>query len=152
MMGSNIREYQVDYSDPTGDNGWPEDSRWPRLQVHRQYWMGCAKVHQTVIIAGGYHFSGSTHRSTEILNLSTRHIKYAENLTSARYSFHIITMIREGAEAIFALGGIDDSSSLTSVEELDQETMTWNPAAEDLAKRRSHFGAVALPKKLICSP
>ena len=66
------------------------------------------------------------------------------------HRFHIITISTDGSERTFALGGLDGSSRLDSVEELDPDTLTWNTTPAKLAEKRNVFGAVALPRSLVC--
>ena len=149
LAGNHIREYQVDIGNPTTDVNWQEATKWPQLQTRRRDRPGCAKLEGRVIISGGYG-DGETHRSTEILSLETRKIEYAGDLATPRCCFHMATIRTEGTERVLAMGGRYDSSSLDSVEELDPETLTWNPTSANLLERRSNFGKVILPKKMIC--
>ena len=152
IYGNNIREYQVDIENPTSDDGWQEATKWPQLQTARYWWPGCAKIAMKIVIAGGY--SGSTPlRSTEVVDLETRTIQYAGDLNTARRSSHILTISTDGSEKTFAFGGSDyDGSAIyyDSVEELDPDTMTWNTTPAKLVQKRSKFGAVALPRSLVC--
>ena len=101
-----------------------------------------------MIIAGGY--SSEVERSTEVLNLETRTIEYAQDLNTPREYFHVVTTTTEGVEITFALGGYDFSIYLDSVEELDLETLIWRESPLNLVERRYQFGAVELPKSLVC--
>ena len=145
-----IREYQVDIENPTSDDGWQEATKWPQLQTSRYYWPGCAKIGMKIVIAGGLSDSESTLRSTEIVDIERRTIQYAGDLNIARRNFHIITISTDGSERTFALGGYDGSSLLDSIEELDMDTMTLNTTPAKLAEKRYVFGAVALPRSLVC--
>ena len=157
ISGSNIREYQVDIDNPTSDDGWQEATRWPQLQggmgdhVGRWDWPGCAKVADKVVIAGGS--SGGPHyaalRSTEILDLETRTIRKAGDLTTARRWFHIITITTNGIETTFALGG-RAYYFIDSIEEFDLDTLTWKTTSAKLAAKKGYYGAVAFPKSLVC--
>ena len=65
-------------------------------------------------------FDGPTSRplqSTEVLDLATRKIEYAGNMNTARYGFHLVTIITDNVHKIFALGGSDGSYTFDSVEE-----------------------------------
>ena len=151
----NIREYEADIDNPTSDDGWQDSTRWPHLQtIRKNGWPGCAKISQKVVIAGGGHpgwYSGPPLRSTEILDLATRTVQYAGDLNTARSFFSIITITTGGSEKTFALGGYEgNASSLDSVEELDPDTLTWNTVPAKLAEIRFVFGAVALPRSLVC--
>ena len=149
---ANILEYQVDPANPTSDDGWQDATKWPQLRTSRGSWPGCAKVSsEKVVIAGGQGLSGSSLRSAEILDLSTRKIQATYDLRDARRHFHILTIRTNGIERAFALGGKqDDSTWLDSVEEFDPENLTWRVAKAKLAKTRSFFGAVALPRSIVC--
>ena len=72
-------------------------------------------------------------------------------MNTSRFLFHIITITTEGVERALALGGYSSGSpKLNSVEEFDPDTSTWKPAQENLLVSRDWFGAVALPRNLIC--
>ena len=103
-----------------------------------------------IVIAGGR--SGSTTvRSTEIVDIERRTIQYAGDLNTARRYFHILSITTAGSERTFALGGYDGSfGELDSIEELDPDTLTWNTTPAKLAEKRADFGAVALPRSLVC--
>ena len=105
-----------------------------------------------IVIAGGYSLSGSTTlRSTEIVDIERRTIQYAGDLNTARSNFHILSITTAGSERTFALGGHDGSSIyLDTVEELDVDTMTWKTTPAKLEEKRQWFGAVALPRSLVC--
>ena len=151
--GRNIREYQVDLDNPTSDDGWQEATKWPQLQTARYWWPGCAKFEMKIVIAGGGSGSSPTHRSTEIVDLERRTIQDAGDLNVARRWFHILSITTGGSERTFALGGHDPDGSdnfLDSVEELDADTMTWNTTPAKLEGKRNVFGAVALPRSLVC--
>ena len=148
IEGKNIREYQVDIENPTSDDGWQEATKWPQLLTTRYFRPGCARIGMKIVIAGGS--SGSiwtTHRSTEIVDIETRTIQYAGDLNTARRYFHILSITTAGSERTFALGG---KGPLDSVEELDPDTWTWNTIPEKLAEIKGFFGAVALPRSLVC--
>ena len=149
IYDKDIREYQVDIENPTSNDGWQEATKWPQLQTSRTYWPGCAKIATKIVIAGGYSVS-TTHRSTEVVDLETRTIQYAGDLNTARKNFHILSITTAGSKRTFALGGMDGSSRLDSVEELDVDTLTWKTTPAKLAEKRERFGAVALPRSLVC--
>ena len=147
---NNIREYQVDIENPTTDVNWQEATKWPQLQTRRWRQPGCTKIGGRVIIVGGYS-EGESLRSTEVLDLETRKIEFAGDLATPRNVFHSAAIRTEGTERVFAMGGWDGgSSAVDSVEELDPETLTWKPAQENLLERRNTFGAVSLPRRMIC--
>ena len=107
-----------------------------------------------IVIAGGQQHHTTTHRSTEVVDLETRTIQYAGDLNTARENFHVITFTTGGSERTFALGGDSKDSDgivyLDSVEELDPDTLTWTTKHATLAEKRYAFGAVALPRSLVC--
>ena len=160
IYGRQIREYQVDTNNPTSDDGWEEATKWPQLQIRRVYGLGCSKIKGKVVIAGGAGFEqitetsssfGEILRSTEVLDLSTRKIEHAENLATPRRTFHIVTITIDGFERVFALAGYDDSYNyVDSVEEFDPYTLTWKPGPASLLVPRGRFGALVVPRNLIC--
>ena len=146
---SDIREYQVNIEDPTNDDGWQEATKWPQLQISRTRWPGCANLAMKVVIAGG-HSGSTTLGSTEIVDLERRTIQYGGDLNAARRWFHIVTISTGGNERTFAFGGRDGSPWLDSVEELDTDTMTWKTTPAKLVEKKDSFGAVAIPRSLVC--
>ena len=151
IYGRQIREYIVDVNNPTSDEGWEQATKWPQLQIRRIYGFGCTKIKGKVVIAGGEAvMSGVIFRSTEVLDLATRKIEHAGNLATPRRTFHIVTITTDGFERVFALAGYDDSYYVNSVEEFDPDTLTWKPGPASLLVQRGRFGAVAVPRNLIC--
>ena len=141
-----IFEYQVDIANPVKDDGWQERSKWPQLLTTRMYPLGCSRIKTKVVIAG-YDIS------TEILDLVTRTIKYAGNMSSTRSGFYLGTIKTNGIERVIALGGYENGwngASFKSVEEFNPETETWSSAPANLSKGRGYFGAVVVPKSLFC--
>ena len=149
-----IREYEVNKEQPTSEAGWQEATKWPKLQTDRIWWPGCSKINGKVVIAGGYNLVGETLSSTEVLNIESRTIQYAQDLATPRSQFHIVTIRTQGLERALAMGGqyYNDKGSnvLDSVEEFDPDTLTWNLLAANLLEGRYRFGAVGLPLDLIC--
>ena len=104
-----------------------------------------------IVIAGGGSGSSPTHRSTEIVDLERRTIQDAGDLNVARVWFHILSITTGGSERTFALAGWDGSDNdLDSIEELDPDTLTWNTTPAKLEEERGWFGAVSLPRSLVC--
>ena len=70
-----------------------------------------------------------------------------------RRLFHVGTIISGGEEKMFALAGstfaLDGSTYLNTVEEWVEANSTWK-AADSLVQERRSFGAVAVPRRLIC--
>ena len=124
-----------------------ETSKWAGLQTRRQA-PGCSKINNKVVIAGGYseYEYSDTHISTEVLDLATRKITRAGDMTTPRLGFRMLTMTTEGLVRVLALAGRDH----TSIEEFDPDNLIWKTTPENVLVGRDSFGAVALPKKLIC--
>ena len=150
IFGNDIREYQVDITDPTNNSGWQSASKFPQLQTSRYNQPGCSKIGDQVVIAGGYD-SGFV-RSTEVLDLSTRSIVYAGDLTSPRQQFHMATITMNGQQTLFALGGWSDSQGVTlnSVEQFNTNNNTWTLATTSMAEARYYFGAVVVAEEIVC--
>ena len=71
-------------------------------------------------------------------------------LGSTREHFHLATVQREGQEKLFALAGwFSGSTILDTVEEWVEDSATWK-GADALTVARNRFGAVAVPRELIC--
>ena len=96
IWGNKIREYQADIANPTSDAGWQEGTKWPALQTRRGGRLGCTMINGRVVVAGG-RYAGETNQSTEVLDLETRKIEFAEDLTMPRLGCHIVT-IRMGGK------------------------------------------------------
>ena len=151
IFGNHISEFDAAIAGPTSIEGWREAGRWPRLKTHRIDWPGCAKLGQKVIIAGGWN-SGGALRSTEVLNLDSREITAGGDMAEPRHWFHLATLRRWGEEKVFAVAGTDASDNkLNSVEEWVEESSTWK-AANNIAQKRSAFGAATVPRELVCPP
>ena len=120
------------------------------METSRDYWPGCAKLGDKIIIAGGY--DGSTiHQTTEILDLTSRTISKGGNLVTPRSGFHMITFDNNGDSTTLALGGTNDNvflNGLKSIEKWTPETEAW--AEDQLEEKRLYFGMVAASKNLVC--
>jgi len=151
IHGNDIREYQVDTSNPTSSSGWQSASKFPQLQTSRRKQPGCSKIGDQVVIAGGVDSSGIL-RSTEVLNLSTRTIAYAGDMNSPRIYFHMATITMNGQQTLLALGGWlgGSNSGLMSVEHFNTTTNTWTFASTGMVEARWQFEAVALPREILC--
>jgi hypothetical protein len=149
IHGNTILEYQVDTSNPTSSSGW--QSGYPQLQTSRGKQPGCSKIGDQVVIAGGFDSLG-IHRSTEVLNLSTRTIAYAGDMNSPRIYFHMATITMNGQQTLLALGGWlgGSNSGLMSVEHFNTTTNTWTFASTGMVEARWQFEAVALPREILC--
>ena len=147
IYGKNIREYQVDVSNPTSSSGWQSPSKFPQLQTFRIL-PACSKIGDKVVIGGGRNApNGVTLRSTEILNLLTRTISYAGDMTSPREFFDMAKVWRNGQEIVLAFGGLSGGTELNSVEEFDTSSNTWTRPLT-LQENRVASSAVALPTDL----
>ena len=151
---TDIREFDAAIAGPTSSEGWREAVHWPRLKKIRDFRRGCSKIDQKVIIAGGRD-NIATLSSTEVLNLIDRRISLKGEMATPRRWFHLATIISGGEEKMFALAGYYEPKGyyngnyLNTVEEWVETNSTWK-AADNLIERRHMFGAVAVPKHLIC--
>jgi len=151
IYNTDIREYQVDITDPTSNSGWQSPTKWPQLQTSRTNNPGCSKIENYIVIAGGYGSDSETLRSTELLNLSTRTIAYADDMNAPRRYFHMATITRNGQQLILALGGYSGSSRLNSVEQFNPSNNTWTLAPTTMQEARNSHGAVPLTRAMICT-
>ena len=142
---TNIREYQVDTTNPTSNSGWQTATKWPQLQRSREEQSGCSKIGNYIVVGGGWSV-----RSSEVLNLSTKSIVYAGDMNSPRAWFRMATIRSNGREMLLAFGGHSGSSRLNSVEQFVTIDNTWTMASTTLKEAKSSFGAVVLPKEMIC--
>ena len=122
---------------------------------------GCAKISGKVVIAGGITPPASNsdfpHKSTEVLDLETKTIKYGQDLNTGRRGFHLLTITVEGMDRVWALGGTGGTDEepaypplFDSIEEFDPTYSTWRVLEAKLAEGRAYFGAVLLPQNMIC--
>ena len=149
IYGTNIREFDAVIAGPSNIKSWREEGRWPKLKTSRTDWPGCAKIGRKVIIAGGRN-SGGILRSTEVLDLDTHKITAGGDMASPRDWFSLATLRREGEEQVFAVAGEDrPNDELNTVEEWVEANSTWK-AADNLARAKTYFSAVAVPVDLIC--
>ena len=153
---NDIREYEVDITNPTSDSGWQSATKWPQLQTSRYSQPGCSKIDNRIVIAGGFS-SGQYLQSTEVLDLKTNSLVYAGDLNSPRGWFHMATIRRDGQQLILAFGGYNGPSStlnnvsiLNSVEQFNPSNNTWTLAPTTMEEARRQFGAVVVLKKMVC--
>merc|ERR550517_2404841 len=146
--GTDIREFDTAIAGPTSSEGWREAGRWPELKTSRIDRPGCAKIGQKVIIAGGHNRKDLS--STEVLDLVDRRISSGGEMASPRRRFHLATIISGGEEKMFAFAGSDGATILNEVEEWVETSSTWK-AADNLVGSRRSFGAVAVPRHIICT-
>ena len=116
---------------------------WPALKTTTTHTRACAKFGQKVFIGG------ESLSSTEVLDLVSHAITVGGDMASPRKWFHLATIRRGGEEMLFAVGGQDSSTSLSSVEKWVEERATWR-SFDNLAEEKALFGAVALPIQLVC--
>ena len=147
--GYNIREYQVDVTNPTSSSRWQEANKWPRPQRKRSLQPGCALTNDyKVVIAGGYHYGYL--KSSEVLDLATKTITPGGDMTSPRVYLHLATITLYGAPKIFAIGGDPGSTPwLDSVEEFHPKNKSWT-LAPTLGEIRGAFALASIQKHLVC--
>ena len=158
FTGGNIWEFDSSVAGPTSNEGWRESNRWPALKKDRLY-ASCSKVGQKVIIAGGQNTRNyKSIRSTEVLDLLTKQITSGGNLRTAKKLFGAVTIINDGKERMFSFGGFADfafwffgwyNAYYKEVDEWVEETSSWRPVTS-LLQERTSFGAVSVPKQLVC--
>ena len=118
------------------------------METSRQWWPGCVKLGDKIIIAGGWDVSAL--QTTEILDLTSRTISKGGNLVTPRTFFHMITIDNNGDSTTLALGGFDGVDTLKSIEKWNPETETWSELEVQLEEKRNKFGFVAVPRSLVC--
>ena len=71
-------------------------------------------------------------------------------MATPRHWFHLATLRIGGKERLFATGGKEGSTSYTNtVEEWLEGNSTWK-SADPLTEMRGYYGAVVVPRELIC--
>ena len=71
-------------------------------------------------------------------------------MATPRHWFHLATLRIGGKERLFAVGGKEGSKSYTNtVEEWLEGNSTWK-SADTLTEPRGYYGAVVVPRELIC--
>ena len=144
IHNTDIREYEVDITNPTSDSGWQTATKWPRMKTSRERNPGCSKIDNYVVIAGGW--SSEYLRSTELLDLKTKSLVYAGDLNTPRAHFHMATITRDGQQLLLAFGGLSNSS----VEQFNPSNNTWTLAPTGMERARRSFAAVVIPTKMVC--
>ena len=145
VHGTGINEFDARIAGPTSSLGWRASS-WPTLRTSTTHPPGCAKVGQKVIVVGG----GEEHSSTQVLDLDSHKVTSAGKTASPRQWFHMATMTDKNNEPrTFALGGAVGGSSFYSAEEWVPGNSSWK-AGGRMGEKRRRFGAVLLPKQLLC--
>ena len=168
-IGNNgIREYKVDINDPTSMAGW--QSEWPELNILNKKSLSCSKIGNSVVIAGGYFEDKDKKKtyqsSTEVLDLSTRKVLAAGDMTSPRAQFIMATITRDRKQMVMAFGGAPDSISFStafsdvdnpenyfgenSVEQFDPDTNKWTLLPTKMESPRENMGGVAVLQQLVC--
>ena len=147
-----IREFDASIAGPTSSQGWAKEDKWPKMKTSRILWPGCAKVGDNkVIIAGGRDEDRTIQQTTEIIDLNTRTITEVGKMATPRQYFHIITFYINGDFTTLALGGDDGvGNELNTVEEWNPKTESWSTMETRLEERKTAFGLVVAPKRLIC--
>ena len=158
IFKDNIIEFDTSAAGPTSNAGWKDLSTYPKLQKSRVSWPGCAKLGSKVIISGGGYFdeydNWRSRKSTEILDLTDKTLSSGGDLVEPHRQFHILNLNNK----LVAIGGVGNSGfesgnpSSISVEEWDPLTSTWSKSSTGLGEERASFGAVVVPKDLICVP
>merc|ERR1719278_366478 len=148
INGDKIHEFDAAIAGPTSEEGWRDSTLWPTLKTSRKG-HSCAKHGDEVIIAGGS--NGGVLQSTLVLDITTRTISTGGDMAAPRMYFNLATISRGGGDTTFAIAGYSGSggAELNSVEEWEEESSTWK-AAGNLDTARGSFGAVTIPKKIIC--
>ena len=126
---------------------WMDRNRWPAISS--RHWVGCARIGSSVLIAGGYR-RREYQRDTYVFDIANRTRRLGGFLATPRAYYHLATVTTGGLTKTFVLGGDDGSGSISSVEEWDEENLTWNPA-DDLEEARYIFAAITVPLSLVCS-
>ena len=159
FTGGNIWEFDSSVAGPTSNEGWLESNRWPALKKDRLY-ASCSKVGQKVIITGGQNVRNyESLQSTEVLDLLTKQITSGENLRTAKKCLGAVTIMIGGQERMFSFGGFAqfyiadfgdfDYAYYNEVDEWIEENSNWRPVTS-LLQERTSFGAVSVPKQLVC--
>ena len=150
IHGTDIREYEVDITDPTSSSGWQSATKWPQLQTSRTDNPGCSKIDNHIVISGGRSSSSGFLQSTEVLDLTTNSLVYAGDLNSPRIFFHMAIITRDGQQLILAFGGYTGSSTLNSVEQFNPSNNSWTLVPTSMEEARRAFGAIVVPRELVC--
>ena len=142
-----IREYEIDIGNPTSNAGWMDANRWPVFS--NIFFQECARIGNYILINGGFGNSGRL-SSTKIIDIATRQVQDGGNMATPRAYHGIATVTTGGMTKTFALGGADYWTYKSSVEEWDEENLTWNPA-DDLEEARYIFAVITVPLSMVCS-
>ena len=154
IRDSNIYEFDSSLSGPLSTAGWRPAGTWPDLATGRIY-HGCAATGGWVVVAGGKDGGRNLLKTTEVLDLASRTVTAGPEMLEARWRLQLAVLPAPGGAGgrVLALGGWDGGdNALASVEEWlpgPGGTSTWR-RLEPLEERRSYFGAVALPARLVC--
>jgi hypothetical protein len=175
IHGSNIMEFDTSVAGPLSTAGWRPASTWPDLTTAKT-WHACAATGGRVVLAGGRDDEGNRLKSTEVIDISTHRVTAGPELLKARRRLQLAVLpapdgegarvlaiggydarpragpvVLPGAEGL-AIGGRDDDKRLDRVEEWlpgPGGNSTWRQLTA-LQEARSDFGAVSLPKGLVC--
>ena len=172
IFGKDIFEFDTEWFSQISKDGWSDTNAYPKLRTSRDAWPGCARLGSKVIISGGGWKDGGTsnkptrinidgdpifgtwqsHKSTEILDLTTKTLTSGGDMMEPRRMFHILNLDNK----LVAIGGVDNSGwvsgnpSSSSVEEWDPSTSTWSKSETRLSEERATFGAVVVSEELVC--
>ena len=88
----------------------------------------------------------------------TKQIAWGGKLRTAKKSLGAVTIINGGKERMFSFGGFVQfaffffrwyDAYYKEVDEWVEETSSWRPVTS-LLQKRTFFGAVSVPKQLVC--
>jgi len=152
-----IHEFDASMADPTSGDGWQMDGSFShlRLRTRRVKGHGCAKFGQKVIITGGAQWPDLLELSrTEVLDMKRGVVTYGGDMALPRKSFYLATIVSQGRERLFAVSGekeppMDIYNDI--IEEWVEEFAIWK-RADYLVEKMHVFGALALPRDLVCPP
>merc|ERR1712012_1313230 len=122
--------------------------QWPELPYGR-YGHKCARLGDTVVIAGGADERGDYVPSTMVVDLVTKQVTTGGDVSTPRFEHGVARL----GEEILAFGGFDASyDCLTEVDVWNPETQTWKPAGYELENGRAEFATVVVPEdSAVCS-
>ena len=122
--------------------------QWPPLGEGR-YGHSCARLGDTVVVAGGADDRDNYLASTLVLDTVTRQYREAGHLARERFSLGMAMV----GDKLVAFGGFDNSlTSLGTVEEWQEEQEVWMESQLELEDGRAEFGAVTVTGEVVCAP
>jgi len=180
VHGTDIREFDTSIAGPTASEGWLEAGRWPTLKASRSNQPGCAKIGRKVIIAGGGEGLRSTEvldivnrqitsggematprRNFHVATIRSGGQKRLFALAGWDGSSTRLASVEEwtGHEWIAGSGEADtladnlvDNWGVNWANNLEAILVAHlaDNLADNLVVRRAAFGAVTVPRQLIC--